>query len=87
MNTEGARQWLLIAVAGFMGACGTSEGCTYTLYRSSAADSAMRIHVATFDANEEENYNKENCEIAQGLFQQQPGVSVKYWCEKGRYRK
>lgn len=46
----------------------------------------MRIHVATFDAAETEAYNSENCRIAAELFQQQPNVKVRYWCEKGRYR-
>ena len=28
-------------------------------------------------------YNNENCQQAQTLFQQQPAVIVKFWCEKG----
>lgn len=32
----------------------------------------MRIHVASFDASEGGNYNRENCEIAAGLFKSQP---------------
>jgi hypothetical protein len=28
-----------------------------------------------------------NCQIAQELFQKQPGVTVKYWCEKDKYKK
>jgi hypothetical protein len=70
------------------GACGgVGEDRAYTLYRSSRTDSAMRIHVATFDVDEKETYNRENCDSAGKLFQSQPGVTVKYWCEKGRYRK
>ena len=63
-----------------------SGGDGYTLYRNSALDSALRIHVATFDADESGNYNQENCEVSATLFHQQPGVTVKYRCEKGRYR-
>lgn len=59
----------------------------YTLYRNSPAESAMRIHVATFDANEDAAYNMENCQIAADLFSKQAGVTVKYWCELGQYRK
>ena len=61
----------------------------YTLYRDSALVNGqeMRIHVATFDAVDGESYNRENCQIGQGLFQNQPGVTVRYWCEKGRFRK
>ena len=47
----------------------------------------MRVHIATFNADEDESYNKENCETAQELFQKQSGVTVKFWCEKGKYRK
>lgn len=67
-----------------------SEDETYTLYRSSVVDVHFRIHVATFDAEGEENmeaYNRENCFLASDLFQHQPDVKVRFWCEKGRYRK
>lgn len=47
----------------------------------------MRIHVASFDARDGEKYNSENCQIGKDLFQAQPGVKARYWCEKGRYRK
>ena len=69
--------------------CGSDN--TYTLYRSGAGGSSvadeMRIHVATFDADEKAAYNRENCDVAKDLFQNQPGVTVRYWCEKGRFRK
>jgi hypothetical protein len=29
----------------------------------------------------------ENCQIAADLFMKQQGVKVKYWCEKGNYKK
>ena len=59
-----------------------------TLYRSSplGGDSA-RGHVATFDARDGANYNRENCKIAAQLFRSQPGVAVRYWCEPGRFRR
>lgn len=77
------------------------DGGAYTLYRSGvyvpAAEvlrpglksevEALRVHVATFDAGEGEEYNRENCQTAQQLFQSQPGVTVRYWCEKGRFRR
>ena len=53
----------------------------------SVTDPNMRIHIATFDASEKEEYNRENCEIAAKLFGTQPGVKTKFWCEKGRFRK
>ena len=63
-------------------------GDVFTLYRNSAVDKNMRVHVASFDvANGGDGYNDENCRIAAGLFQAQEGVTVRYWCEKGRFRK
>ena len=61
----------------------------YTLYRSSSASSMQdaRLHIATFDAAAGTQYNRENCLIAAQLFQQQPGVIVRYWCEVGRYQR
>jgi hypothetical protein len=66
---------------------GGSNSNVFTLYRNSVTNANMRIHVATFDADEKEEYNRGNCEQAQALFQAQPGVQVKFWCEKGRFRK
>ena len=60
---------------------------------SSAAVENARYHVATFDAQIGKvtgtsfDYNFENCQIAANLFENQRGVLVKYWCEKGFYRK
>ena len=47
-------------------ACDDSKpkGIVYTLYRASPAFPDMRIHVATFDAAEDKDYNRNNCEIA-----------------------
>jgi hypothetical protein len=64
-----------------------SDRSVFTLYRSSTTDEKMRIHVATFDASEKEEYNRENCGQSQLLFQNQPGVKTKFWCEKGRFKK
>jgi hypothetical protein len=59
----------------------------FTLYRNSVTDANMRLHVATFDAEEKEEYNRGNCDVAQQLFQSQPGVKTKFWCEKGYFRR
>lgn len=56
----------------------------YTLYRNSAIDESAKYHVATFDASDGADYNKENCEIAARLFQTQPFVTTRFWCEQGR---
>lgn len=82
---------LLPALAIVLAACGsassTSESAVFALYRNSVVDENMRIHVATFDAVDGEAYNRENCDQAKQLFQVQPNVKTKFWCEKGRFRK
>lgn len=76
--------FLVIAIS----ACGTAgESEAYTLYRDSTVSGVHRIHVASFDASSGEQYNRENCQVAGDLFQQQPGTKTKFWCEKGRFRK
>jgi hypothetical protein len=60
---------------------------TYTLYRNSPIDVKMRIHVASFDASDGADYNAGNCDQAARLFQSQPGVTTRFWCEKGRFNK
>lgn len=82
--------WMLAVVLIGANAALASDREIYTLYRSSVTDSRFRIHVATFDTDQPpdtEVYNRENCLIAAKLFQQQPGVTVSYWCEPGKYRK
>jgi hypothetical protein len=81
---------VIFALAAALSGCspsGASDDRTFTLYRNSVTDSNMRLHVATFDAIEKEEYNRENCGTAAKLFGAQPGVKTKFWCEKGRFRK
>lgn len=63
------------------------ENDTYTLYRNSGFDANERIHIATFNTNDGEAYNSENCKLAATLFESQPNVVTKFWCEKGHFRK
>jgi hypothetical protein len=81
--------WLILAMSfpPLIGVARAGDAAIYTLYRSSPIDATMRIHVATFDADDGDAYNHENCEIARELFAGQQGVKAKYWCERGRYRK
>ena len=79
------RAWITIGSLFLLSGCAW-DSTTYTLYRSSAVDANMRIHVATFDADEVSPYNQENCQLAADLFAKQTGVTVRYWCEQGRYR-
>lgn len=75
----------MLAVTMLVG-CDDLRGDVYTLYRDSPAPIQTRVHVATFDASQSEDYNRENCETARRLFASQWGIIVRYWCEKGRYR-
>ncbi len=78
---------ILVAVTMVGVASAESGGSIVTLYRNSALDDRMRIHIATFDVVETSpTYNSENCDIAAELFEAQSGVSVRYWCEPGPYR-
>lgn len=70
----------------FLAGCNKADG-VYTLYRDSVTGDGMRIHLATFDSGNGDAYNRENCEVATHLFAEQPGVKVKYWCEKGPFRR
>lgn len=66
------------------------SGCgedVFTLYRDSVVAKSMRVHVATFDASDGADYNRENCEQARALFQAQPNIQTRFWCEKGTYKK
>ena len=78
---------VILSIVGLASCSMAGSSHTYTLYRSSTVGEVDRIHVATFDATDGEQYNKENCQLAAGLFQQQPGIKTKFWCEKGRFRK
>jgi len=77
---------IILAALPFLAGCSDliAGSTTYTLYRSSVLGE-MRIHVATFDADGDEEYNRENCKIAASLFANQPSVKVRYWCEKGKF--
>lgn len=81
------KPWIvaLLLGAGTLSACSDAANDTYTLYRNSLIMDA-RIHMATFDAADGREYNRENCELVASLLTRQPGVSANYWCELGRYR-
>lgn len=82
------RYSLCLCLAVMIWSCsGETSDDVFVLYRTSAADNTLRIHVASFDATYGENYNRENCTHAQALFQAQPGVKTKFWCEEGRFTK
>ena len=63
--------------------CG--DGATYTLYREGRYGGPDRVHVATFDAYGSSEYNLHNCEYVVARVMAQPGVTERYWCERGRF--
>jgi len=91
----------------FLTSCTMERDSEYALYRTGidiptqSHDETLRIHVATFDADQDAKYNLANCEFAKDLFtSNQPhfrdyrsnnvaagSMKVKYWCEKGRIKK
>jgi hypothetical protein len=85
VNTLSGTRLLVAALLLSVQATGWAQDGTFTLYRSSAFDQLARVHVGTFDAADGTDYNRENCEQARQLFQAQPGVKVRFWCEQGAY--
>jgi hypothetical protein len=63
----------------------TPKTVIYTLYQNSSEFAGTRSHVATFDAAKDKDYNRTNCEILRELLASQQGVTVRYWCERGRF--
>ena len=74
----------IVVTALALAGCGGDD--SYTFYRNSPLDAAMRIHIASFDSGEGAAYNQENCRVAAELFNAQPGVASRFWCEKGRFQ-
>jgi hypothetical protein len=64
----------------------TDRSETYTLYRDSPVEPGLRLHVATFDANDRDDYNRDMCETVREFFTERPFMGARYWCEAGRYR-
>ncbi|WP_171101567.1 hypothetical protein [Ruegeria sp. HKCCD7255] len=61
-----------------------AEENTYSLYRTSLVNGISKVHIATFDTSNGGDYNFESCQLAAELFQKQPSVKTKFWCEQGR---
>ena len=98
MNTSIKPLCAILAASFLVVACSNKEPEVevFTLYRNVPSDQAFRVHVATFDSSgydgkgdEFHNWgNFKNCERAQQMFQAQPDwKDVKFWCEKGRFKK
>lgn len=72
----------LIGLALLLAGC-KDAGPTFSLYRNSPFFAGMRIHWATFDADESGNFNEGNCQLAARLLNQQAPAGVQWWCEEG----
>jgi ABC-type uncharacterized transport system auxiliary subunit len=89
----GRKIWLIAIALTFLAACDDSKpkAVVYSLYRNSPtvvgtiSGVDARIRVATFDAAEGEDYNRKNCELVRDLFANQSLVTVRYWCELGKF--
>lgn len=73
------------------------RAATFTLYRNSDISRELRIHVATFNADDMPGFNQNNCRMTSRLLNanlvasaesvgRPPHESVGFWCEEGSYR-
>lgn len=75
--------------------CGDGQiGSSATLYRNSPLDPAMRVHFASFNADESGDFNAQNCEMMARILNanvnesaaaegKERNPSVGFWCESG----
>ena len=83
--SETSMRTFLTIILLILGTTASANQTAATLYRNSVLNENARYHIATFDTNEGEAYNWENCQLAAKLFQAQPGVTTRFWCEKGKF--
>lgn len=63
-----------------------------TLYRNSPVDPSMRLHWATFDADDGPGYNENNCKLAAKILNANVEAAsggpqpVGFWCEAGAFK-
>ena len=86
----------MICVSSVLVACSSDRGEAYALYRNSPFDYTMRVHWATFDADDKGSYNMNNCLMAARLLNANVTASAKaegkerdvmagFWCEPGPF--
>lgn len=95
------RIWLAAFIAGALMVSGCSLGpstdeSSSTLYRNSPLDYGMRVHFATFDTGDTEDFNLQNCAMTAGILNYNMDSASKaegtlrdprlgFWCEPGPY--
>lgn len=87
------RRLLIVMLATTLVGCG-SKAETFTLYRNSGTSTDLRVHWATFDADESStSYNQTNCTMAARILNANmktlSGAAydprIGFWCEPGRF--
>ena len=77
-------------------ACNSKPDTTYTLYRNSPLGRSDRVHFATFNAAESNDFNRSNCSMSARLLNanfaasakaegKDPIAGIGFWCEPGSY--
>ena len=96
MRIEKAQIVTVVVISAlFTAACsekGIHDGDVFTLYSNAPSDKFARLHEATFDTHYGSEFNSFKCERVQRLVQEWYNAEtktndVKFWCEKGRYKK
>ena len=65
------------------------DDSVFTLYRNNNDNPFIRIHLATFDSSNGEQFNLWYCQKAVQYFQEAAksrGSNERIWCEKGYFR-
>ena len=70
----------IIAALSLAGCSMPTDVTYYTLCRKPPLSSGAAC-IASFDADEPDDYNKQNCEIFRELVQNQPLVTVTWFCQ------
>lgn len=81
---------LLLAASMAVQAQELDRDAGYTLYRNSGAF-GLRIHFASFDAAERDDFNRLNCDMAARLLnanvrELSGDIGAGFWCERGPFR-
>jgi len=84
---------MAIAAATLVTSCDDGPAVPVTLYRSSPLSPGLRVHWATFDADESAEYNIRNCTMAARLLNaniralngEAYDPALGFWCEPGRF--
>ena len=74
----------LVVASAIVLADAVSLEAVFTLYRNSALDASIRMHVATYDTDQGSSHNRENCWTAQKPFQVLNGVAEGFCAIKDR---